>query len=66
MAVLVLLTVTFMTLRCIRKFLKKIMFIPVRAGLRKIREIFLTPMDEKNNEIKDLKDVTVYLQLKEE
>jgi uncharacterized GH25 family protein len=45
---------------------KKIMFIPVRAGLWKIREIFLTPMDEKNNEIKDLKDVTVYLQLKEE
>ena len=42
------------------------MFIPVRAGLRKIREIILTPMDEKNNEIKYLKDVTLYLQQKEE
>jgi hypothetical protein len=28
------------------------MFIPVRAGLRKIREIILTPMVEENNEIK--------------
>jgi hypothetical protein len=34
--------------------------------LQRIREIILTPMDEKNNKIKDLKDVTVYLQLKEE
>jgi hypothetical protein len=42
------------------------MFIPVRAGLRKIREINLTPMDEKNNETKDLKGVIVYLQLKDE
>jgi len=42
------------------------MFIPLREGLREIREIILTPMDEKNNKIKDLKDVTVYLQLKEE
>jgi hypothetical protein len=34
--------------------------------LREIREIFLTPLDEKNNEIKKLKAVVVYLQFKEE
>ena len=44
---------------------KEIMFIPLRKDLREIREIILTPLDEKNNEIKELKDV-VYLQLKEE
>ena len=45
---------------------KKIMFIPLSEVLREIREIILTPTDEKNNKLKDLKDVTVYLQLKEE
>ena len=44
---------------------KEIMFIPLRKDLREIREIILTPLDEKNNEIKELKDVA-YLQLKEE
>lgn len=44
---------------------KEIMFIPLRKGLREIREIVLTPLDGNNNEIKDLKNV-VYLQLKEE
>ena len=44
---------------------KKIMFIPLRQGLREIREIILTPLDEKNNEIKKLKNVVVYLKLKE-
>jgi len=42
------------------------MFIPLRAGLREIREIIVTPTDEKNNKIKNLKCVTVYIQLKEE
>jgi hypothetical protein len=45
---------------------KEVMFIPLRKGLREIREIVLTPLDEKGNDIKDLKDVAVYLQLKEE
>ena len=45
---------------------KKIMFIPLREDLREIREIILTPLDKKNNEIKELKDVTVYLLVKEE
>jgi hypothetical protein len=31
---------------------KKIMFIPLRESLREIREIILTPLDEKNNKIK--------------
>jgi hypothetical protein len=44
----------------------KIMFVPLRKDLQKIREIIITPLDEKNNEIKNLKDVIVYLQLKEE
>ena len=44
---------------------KEIKFIPLRKDLRKIREIIFTPLDEKNNERKELKDV-VYLQLKEE
>jgi hypothetical protein len=29
------------------------MFIPLREGLRKSREIILTPLDESNNEIKE-------------
>jgi hypothetical protein len=29
------------------------MFIPLREGLREIIEIILTPLDEKNNEIKN-------------
>jgi len=44
----------------------KIMFIPLRNGLREIKEIILTPQDEKCQEIKDLKNVVVYLQLKKE
>jgi hypothetical protein len=55
-----------MALRGIKKLLTKIRFIPLSSGLRKFREIILTPKDEKSNEIKDLKYVTVYLQLKEE
>jgi len=42
------------------------MLISLRRGLREIIEIILTPTDEKNNKIKDLKDVIVCLQLKEE
>jgi hypothetical protein len=42
------------------------MLIPIRKVLREIREIVLTPQNEKNEEIKKLKNVTVYLQLKEE
>ena len=42
------------------------MFILLKEGLREIREIILTPTDEKNNKIKSIKDVIVYLQLKEE
>ena len=42
------------------------MFIPLRKDLREVREIILTPQNEKNNEIKELKDVVVYLRLKEE
>jgi hypothetical protein len=45
---------------------KEVRFIPLRKGLREIREIVLTPLDEKSNDVKDLKDVVVYLQLKEE
>lgn len=45
---------------------KKIMFIPLRKGLREIREIVLTPQDERGKELKDLRNITVYLQLKEE
>jgi len=42
------------------------MSIPSRKILQEIGEIILTPMDEKNNNIKDLNDVILYLQLKEE
>jgi len=49
-----------------KEITKKKKFIPLREGLREIREIILTPTDEKNNKMKDLKGVTVYLQLKEE
>jgi hypothetical protein len=45
---------------------KGIMFIPLRKGLRGIREIILTPLDVNREDIKELKDVAVYLQLKEE
>jgi len=34
---------------------KKIMFIPLREGLREIREVILTPLNENNEEIKNLK-----------
>jgi len=44
---------------------KEIMFIPLRKGLREIREIILTPLDVNGDDIQQLKDV-VYLQLKEE
>jgi len=44
---------------------KKIMYIPLRKGLREIREIILTPMDVNGEEIKNLKDVVVFLHLKE-
>jgi len=44
---------------------KKILFIPLRKGLREVREIILTPLNEKNEELKILKNI-VYLQLKEE
>jgi hypothetical protein len=42
------------------------MFIPLRKGLREIREIALTPQDENGKELKNLRNITVYLQLKEE
>ena len=42
---------------------KKIMFIPLRKGLREIREIILTPLYDNS---KDLRNVVVYLQLKEQ
>jgi hypothetical protein len=42
----------------------EVMFIPLREGLRELREVILTPLDEKNK-IKIMKDITVYLQLKE-
>ena len=42
------------------------MFIPLRKGLREIREIVLTPLDERDKELKILRNITVYLQLKEE
>ena len=45
---------------------KEIMFIPLRKGLREIREIILTPLDVNGDDIQQLKDVVVYLQLKEE
>ena len=44
---------------------KEIMFIPLRKGLREIREIILIPLAENGKEIKELKDI-VYLILKEE
>jgi hypothetical protein len=40
---------------------KTIIFIPLRERLREIKEIILTPLDEKNKEIQILKYVTVYL-----
>jgi hypothetical protein len=43
----------------------KIMFIPLRKGLQEIKEIALTPLDG-NSEKTNLKNVTVYLHLKEE
>jgi hypothetical protein len=45
---------------------KKIMFISLRRGLREIREIILTPLNENGEEIKNLQNVIAYLQLKEE
>jgi hypothetical protein len=52
---------------------KTILFIPLRKGLREVREIMrevreiiVTPLNEKNEELKNLRNVVVYLQLKEE
>ena len=45
---------------------KKILFIPLRKGLREVREIILTPLNEKNEELKNFRNVVVHLQLKEE
>jgi hypothetical protein len=45
---------------------KKNMFISLREGLREIKEIVLTPLNKNGEEIKNLKNATVYLQLKEE
>ena len=42
------------------------MFIPLREGLREIREIALNPINENGKEIKILKNITTYLHLKEE
>ena len=42
------------------------MFIPLRKGLREIREIVLKPLDKRGKEVKILRKITVYLQLKEE
>ena len=44
---------------------KKDTFIPLRKGLREIREIILTSLNEKSEELKILRNVTVYLQLEE-
>lgn len=44
---------------------RKIIFIPLRTGLREIREIVLTPLNENNEKKKKLKNA-VYLQLQEE
>jgi len=48
-----------------KKIPKKDTFIPLRKGLRKIREVILTSLNKKSEELKILKNVTVYLQLKE-
>jgi hypothetical protein len=42
------------------------MFIPLREGLREIKEIISTPLNEKGEDIKIKKKITVYLHLKEE
>ena len=42
------------------------MFVPLRKDLREIREIILTPLDVNGDDTQQLKDVVVYLQLKEE
>jgi hypothetical protein len=42
------------------------MFIPLRTGLREIRQIVLTPLNGNNEENKNLRNVVLYLQLKEE
>jgi hypothetical protein len=55
-----------MTTPVYKEISKEIMVIPLRKGLREIREIILTPMDENGKDITNLKYVTVYLQLKEE
>ena len=43
---------------------KKILFVPLRKGLREVRDIILTPQNGKGEELKNLKNVVVYLQLK--
>jgi len=45
---------------------KEIMFTPLRKVLREIRKIILSPLDVNGDDIKELKDIVVYLQLKEE
>jgi len=44
---------------------KKDIFIPLRKGLREMRGIILTSLNEKSDELRILRNVTVYLQLKE-
>jgi len=43
----------------------EVMFIPLMKGLREIKQIILTHLDENSKEIKILRDTTLYLQLKE-
>jgi len=45
---------------------KKTLFILLREGLREVRERILTPQNEKNEELKNLRNITVYLQPKED
>ena len=39
---------------------KKIMFVPLKKGLREVREIILNPQNEKNEELKNLKMLYIY------
>ena len=48
-----------------KEIAEKIMFIPLRKGLQEIREIILTSLNEKSDELKILRNIVVYLQLKE-
>jgi hypothetical protein len=44
---------------------KELLHISFRKGLREIRELILTPLNEKNEKLKSFRNI-VYLQLKEE